>query len=106
LQDAIGQVVRCAQDCVVRSGVAQVDVVYLTGGSSALQPLVAGQQVFDSYGKKCNSRFLLNYGFTVEHNADDDTGQFHNELRLSLTLPSPAQDPWHWHKAERLGGSM
>jgi len=71
-----------------------------------LQPLSAGQQVFDSYGKKCNSRFLLNYGFTVQRNADDDTGQFHNELRLSLTLPSPAQDPWHWHKAERLGGSM
>jgi histone-lysine N-methyltransferase SETD3 len=24
--------------------------------------------VFDSYGKKCNSRFLLNYGFIVEEN--------------------------------------
>ncbi len=70
----------------------------------ALQPLAAGQQVFDSYGKKCNSRFLLNYGFTVAHNADDDTGQFHNELRLVLSLPSPASDPWHWQKADRLGG--
>jgi hypothetical protein len=70
----------------------------------SLQPLAAGQQVFDSYGKKCNSRFLINYGFTVEHNADDDTGQFHNELRLLLSLPSPSVDPWHWHKAERLGG--
>ena len=70
----------------------------------SLQPLVAGQQVFDSYGKKCNSRFLLNYGFTVEHNADDDTGQFHNELRLVLGLPPPSADPWHWHKADRLGG--
>ena len=70
----------------------------------SLQPLVAGQQVFDSYGKKCNSRFLLNYGFTVEHNADDDTGQFHNELRLVLGLPPPKADPWHWHKADRLGG--
>jgi hypothetical protein len=72
----------------------------------ALQPLVAGQQVFDSYGKKCNSRFLLNYGFTVEHNADDDTGQAHNELRLVLGLPPPGSDPWHWHKAERLGGGV
>jgi histone-lysine N-methyltransferase SETD3 len=24
--------------------------------------------VYDSYGKKCNSRFLLNYGFIVENN--------------------------------------
>jgi hypothetical chaperone protein len=44
LQDAVAQVVRCAQDCVALSGLAQVDavdVVYLTGGSSALRPLVA-----------------------------------------------------------------
>lgn len=27
-----------------------------------------GEQVYDSYGKKCNSRFLLNYGFIVENN--------------------------------------
>lgn len=72
----------------------------------SLQPLAAGQQVFDSYGKKCNSRFLLNYGFTVAQNADDDTGQFHNELRLLLSLPPPASDPWHWQKADRLGGAV
>ena len=24
--------------------------------------------IFDSYGRKCNSRFLLNYGFVVEDN--------------------------------------
>jgi histone-lysine N-methyltransferase SETD3 len=24
--------------------------------------------VFDSYGRKCNSRFLLNYGFIVDEN--------------------------------------
>ncbi len=44
LQDAVAQVVRCAQECVARSGLAQVDVVYLTGGSSALRPLVAALQ--------------------------------------------------------------
>lgn len=44
LQDAIAQVVRCAQECVTQSGLAQVDVVYLTGGSSALRPLVAALQ--------------------------------------------------------------
>ena len=25
-------------------------------------------QLFDSYGAKCNSRYLLNYGFTCEDN--------------------------------------
>ena len=25
-------------------------------------------EIFDSYGKKCNSRFLLNYGFVVDSN--------------------------------------
>jgi len=24
--------------------------------------------IFDSYGRKCNSRFLLNYGFVVDDN--------------------------------------
>ncbi len=42
-------------------------------------------QVFDSYGKKCNSRFLLNYGFAVEVNRDAD-GQCHNEVRIMLSL--------------------
>jgi len=33
--------------------------------------------VFDSYGRKCNSRFLLNYGFIVE---DNDM----NEVAISI----------------------
>ncbi|WP_371816976.1 Hsp70 family protein [Rhodoferax sp. AJA081-3] len=40
LQQALTQVVECAQLCVQRSGLASVDAVYLTGGSSALRPLV------------------------------------------------------------------
>ena len=40
LQQALGQVVQCAQQCVQQSGLAAVDVVYLTGGSSALRPLI------------------------------------------------------------------
>jgi len=44
LQDAVAQVVRCAQDCVAASGLQRVDVVYLTGGSSALRPLVEALQ--------------------------------------------------------------
>ena len=40
LQQALTQVVECAQLCVQRSGLTGVDAVYLTGGSSALRPLV------------------------------------------------------------------
>jgi len=40
LQQAVAQVVQCAQDCVAQSGLGGVDAVYLTGGSSALRPLV------------------------------------------------------------------
>ncbi len=40
LQQMLAQVVGCAQLCVQRSGLAAVDSVYLTGGSSALRPLV------------------------------------------------------------------
>ena len=40
LQQALTQVVQCAQLCVQRSGLTAVDAVYLTGGSSALRPLI------------------------------------------------------------------
>ena len=40
LHQALVQVVECAQLCVQRSGLSSVDAVYLTGGSSALRPLV------------------------------------------------------------------
>lgn len=65
--------------------------------------LRAGQQVYDSYGKKCNSRFLLNYGFTVEENREEDTGQDLNEVRLLLELAAPSQDPWYPAKLRLLG---
>lgn len=29
----------------------------------AIEDIKRGEQVYDSYGKKCNSRFFLNYGF-------------------------------------------
>ena len=31
----------------------------------SLMDVEAGSEVFDSYGRKCNSRYLLNYGFIV-----------------------------------------
>lgn len=40
LQQSLDQVVQCAALCVERSGLAGVDAVYLTGGSSALRPLI------------------------------------------------------------------
>lgn len=68
---------------------------------SSLRPLQMGNQVFDSYGKKCNSRFLLNYGFTVEDNRDED-GTCHNEVFIILDLP--ASDPQRETKAAMLDG--
>jgi histone-lysine N-methyltransferase SETD3 len=34
----------------------------------SLEDIPQGCEVYDSYGKKCNSRFFLNYGFIVENN--------------------------------------
>ena len=44
LGQALAQVVQCARQCVQDAGLATVDVVYLTGGSSALQPLKDAMQ--------------------------------------------------------------
>lgn len=46
----------------------------------SLQTIRAGAQVYDSYGRKCNHRFLLNYGFSVENNVEPD-GFCPNEVR-------------------------
>lgn len=35
---------------------------------STTEEVARDEQLFDSYGAKCNSRYLLNYGFTVEDN--------------------------------------
>ncbi len=39
----------------------------------AIEDIWIGQEIFDSYGKKTNSRFLLNYGFSLENN---DMGEY------------------------------
>ena len=38
----------------------------------ALDDIKRGEQVYDSYGKKCNTRFLLNYGFINPNNDGDE----------------------------------
>lgn len=40
--------------------------------------------MYDSYGKKCNSRFLLNYGFTIE---DNDANEYPVTLKLDDSCP-------------------
>jgi hypothetical protein len=42
-------------------------------------------QVYDSYGQKCNHRFLLNYGFAVQNNIEPD-GSCPNEVPLEIQL--------------------
>ena len=49
-----------------------------------LQTIHAGTQVYDSYGQKCNHRFLLNYGFAIENNTEID-GYCPNEVSLELS---------------------
>lgn len=50
---------------------------------TTLKEIEAGKQVYDSYGQKCNHRFLLNYGFCVEKNVEID-GFCPNEVSLEL----------------------
>ena len=57
-----------------------------TSSNNSLQGIPAGAQVYDSYGQKCNHRFLLNYGFAVEDNREID-GFCPNEVPLELTVP-------------------
>eukprot|EP00934_Nitzschia_sp_Nitz4_P008335 Nitzschia sp. Nitz4//scaffold47_size129522//117119//119009//NITZ4_003570-RA/size129522-snap-gene-0.190-mRNA-1//1//CDS//3329552857//8325//frame0 len=70
---------------------------------TTLQPIPAGAQVYDSYGQKCNHRFLLNYGFAVEDNRELD-GFCPNEvpIELSLTRDDPlfAQKMDFWIRGE------
>ena len=51
----------------------------------SLRDIGSGGQVYDSYGQKCNHRFLLNYGFSVENNEELD-GFNPNEVPLLLQL--------------------
>lgn len=41
--------------------------------------------MYDSYGQKCNHRFLLNYGFSIENNVEED-GFCPNEVPLLFHL--------------------
>ena len=36
------------------------------------EPIPRGDEIYDSYGRKCNSRFFMNYGFILENNQDNE----------------------------------
>ncbi len=64
--------------------------------------------MYDSYGQKCNHRFLLNYGFAVEDNSELD-GFCPNEVPIEVSMP--ANDPLYearyefWMRGESDGSS-
>ena len=61
---------------------------------TSLQIIPENGEIFDSYGRKCNSRFFVNYGFSLEINAD-------NEALMKFELPK--NDPQYAIKARHLG---
>jgi len=62
---------------------------------TSLKKLLKGQQVMDSYGKKCNSKFLLHYGFAVELNREEN-GDCMNEVEITLSIDP--KDPLYSRK--------
>jgi len=47
---------------------------------TTVTPIGRGEEVFDSYGRKCNHRFFVNYGFALDDNHED------NEAVLTITM--------------------
>ena len=62
---------------------------------TTLKTIQRGEQIFDSYGRKCNSRFFVNYGFALDENED-------NEAVVRVALPST--DSHYNMKIRFLGG--
>lgn len=51
---------------------------------TSLRTIQRGEQVYDSYGRKCNSRFFVNYGFALDDNIDNEA-----VIRLELAQDDP-----------------
>lgn len=58
---------------------------------TSLQPINIGAQVYDSYGMKCNHRFLLNYGFSCESNIEPD-GFCPNEVMFDIEMKASPEE--------------
>jgi histone-lysine N-methyltransferase SETD3 len=63
----------------------------------SLRAMLRGEQIYDSYGRKCNSRFFVNYGFSLEENSAD------NQAVMWFTLPT--SDAHYSMKVRLLGTS-
>ena len=50
----------------------------------ATEDIKEGEEIFDSYGRKTNARFLLNYGFCLE---DNDTSEFLMTINFNENYP-------------------
>jgi len=61
--------------------------------------LLKGAQIFDSYGRKCNSRYFVNYGFSLEENED-------NQVAMNFDMVPQSQDKNYQLKAALLGGGQ
>ncbi|CAM9934220.1 unnamed protein product, partial [Phaeothamnion confervicola] len=62
---------------------------------TTLQTIRGGAQIYDSYGQKCNHRFLLNYGFAIEENVEQN-GYCPNEIPVEIRLDP--DEPLHARK--------
>jgi histone-lysine N-methyltransferase SETD3 len=58
--------------------------------------LSKGAQIFDSYGRKCNSRYFVNYGFSLDNNEDNQVAMF---------FSVPRSDPLYQLKAKLVGAN-
>ena len=50
----------------------------------ATENIEEGSEIFDSYGKKTNARFLLHYGFCLD---DNDTSEFNMTITFNESFP-------------------
>ena len=62
---------------------------------TALKNFGPGEAVHDSYGRKCNSRFFVNYGFVLPDNPDNEA---------VIALPGPPSDHRFYDLLTFLGG--
>ena len=72
---------------------------------TSLVDISIGQQVMDSYGKKCNSKFLLHYGFAIERNREED-GRCQNEVFMKFHMPEAGTDPHHAQRLQLAGPTL
>lgn len=64
---------------------------------TALKNIFRGTQLLDSYGVKCNSRFFVNYGFTLSNNQDNNQAAIflpalQNPVLFKYTGPATSYD--------------